>query len=289
MSSLNGVLLIDKPEGPSSRDVLDALEPRLGAGPLGHSGTLDPLASGLLVVLIGRARKLQEYFTGRPKRYAATVRFGASTPTFDRESDEVPALSPPPDFTAGFAEALLSRFRGETDQRPPAFSAVRIGGRRSHEMAREGRAEEPPARRIRIDDLVLTQVEGADWSLEIACSAGTFIRSLARDLGIAAGTTAYLTRLRRSRSGCFDVALARAPEDVRSEDVMSLSAALASEPRVDVSRLEAVLLRDGRALAATGIAEDSRPAFAWLDGSPRCKLKRLDPPLVRADLFFEPL
>ena len=156
-------------------------------------------------------------------------------------------------------------------------------------MAREGRAEEPPARRIRIDELVLEQVVGDEWSLDVACSAGTFIRSLARDLGIAAGTTAYLTRLRRTSSGSFDVGRARSPDDVGPQDALSLAEALATEPRVDVSRLEAVLLRDGRTLAAPTTVDDPRPAFAWLDGTPRCKLKRLDPPLVRADLFFEPL
>jgi tRNA pseudouridine55 synthase len=286
VSSADGVLLIDKPEGPSSRDVLDALEPRLGLGPLGHAGTLDPLATGLLVVLVGRARKLQEYFTGRAKRYRAVVRFGKTTASFDRETPEEDA-PPPPEFTSEAREALLARFRGDLEQRPPAYSAVRIAGRRAHELAREGKGAEPPARRIHIAELRLLAVRGNDWEIDVACSAGTFIRSLARDLGVAVGSGAYLTSLRRTASGSASVADAAAPAAASSALVRPLAEALAAEPRFDVDELGIVQLRNGRPLPAPALAEEDRTAFAWYGGAPRCRLKRLAPPLVRADLFFD--
>lgn len=286
MSDATGVLLLDKPVGPSSRDVLDALEPRLGAGPLGHAGTLDPRASGLLVALIGRARKLQDFFTGRVKRYRAVVRFGATTETLDGEAPEVPTGVAPPASDPGAARALLGRFLGASLQTPPAYSAVRIGGRRAYDLARAGASKELPARPVRFDALDLVGVAGPDWTVDVTCSAGAYVRSLARDLGLASGAGAYLLALRRVGSGTFDVAAARPPSEARLADALTLEDALRGEPRIDVDAADAVRLRDGLPIAAPGVVDDGKVRFAWVDGTARFRLKTLRDGFVRSDLLF---
>jgi tRNA pseudouridine55 synthase len=286
-TDLSGVLLLDKPVGPSSRDVLDSVAPRLGAGLVGHCGTLDPLASGLLVVLTGRARRLQDFFTGRRKRYRATIRFGAETETLDAETPEIATGGTPPPSDAAAREALLARFRGPIDQSPPAFSAVRIDGRRAHRIARGGSPVEPPPRRVVVDALELVSADGPDWTVDVRCAAGTYIRSLARDLGRAAGSGAYLRALRRTAGGSFDIAAAVAPEAASPAHVMTLATALAAEPRIDVDAATAVRLRDGVPVEAPRIVDDGSTWFAWCDGRPRFRLKAVRPGWARSDLMFD--
>ena len=139
MPETNGVLLLDKPVGPSSREALDGVQRRIGIVPLGHAGTLDPLASGLLVVLAGRARRLQEYLLARGKAYVARVRFGQTSPTLDAEGPVGPSGVTPDPMSAEDARALLPRFEGDVLQVPPVFSALRVQGRRAHKLARKGR------------------------------------------------------------------------------------------------------------------------------------------------------
>jgi tRNA pseudouridine55 synthase len=284
----DGVLLIDKPEGPSSRDVLDALEDRLRIGPLGHSGTLDPLASGLLVVLAGRARKLQSFFTGRDKRYRAVVRFGATSETLDRESEERRTGAPPPSLEPAARDVLLASKLGETPQRPPAYSAVRIAGRRAHELARGGRPVEPAPRLVRFSAIDFVSADGADWTLDVACSAGAFIRSLARDLGESAGCGAYLVGLRRVASGTSRVEDAVAPEKASPDDVRPLDFALRNDVRFDLDPAAVALLRNGAATPApAAVFERPDAAFGWYRDRPRFKLKALTPPLVRSEFMIE--
>src|SRR5262249_46271748 len=140
MDDATGILLIDKPVGPTSREVLDGLERRLLVGPLGHAGTLDPRASGLLLVLAGRARRLQDFFTDRDKAYLARVRFGETSPTLDSEGPVTPTGVEPAPIPIADIQDLLRRFEGEVLQAPPAFSAVRVSGRRAHKLARKGRS-----------------------------------------------------------------------------------------------------------------------------------------------------
>jgi tRNA pseudouridine55 synthase len=284
--SAHGVLLLDKPVGPTSRDALDVVAPILNAGPLGHAGTLDPLASGLLVALIGRARKLQDYFTGKAKSYRAVVRFGAVTETLDLEAPETPTGVPVPAWSADERAALLARFLGESDQTPPQYSAVRVAGERAHAAAREGRTVEIAPRRVRIEALDLVAVDGPDWTLDVRCSAGTYVRSLARDLGVAAGTGAYLRSLRRTRSGAFDVADAVFPAAAARGRILTLDVALADEPRLDVDRAAAVRLKNGVPVDAPSPA-DGRTRFAWYDGAPRFRLRTLPDGRVKSDLLFD--
>lgn len=203
MSTHTGLLLLDKPIGPTSHDLVYALRRGTGEKRVGHAGTLDPLATGLLVMCLGNATRLSEYLTGKDKRYRATVRLGQTTDTYDAEgriiaeSTHVPALT---DFTAA-----LPAFRGPIQQVPPQFSAIKRGGQKAYEVARRGETLELEPRPVTI--LALELVEWA-WPLvvlEVHCSAGTYIRSLAHDLGLALGCGAHLAALRRTASGSLRV------------------------------------------------------------------------------------
>ena len=203
---MDGVLVIAKPAGPTSHDVV-ALVRRLAATKrVGHGGTLDPFASGVLPLFLGRATRLVEYHLGDRKGYRATVCFGASSTTDDLEGELTPSAAPAPSRAA--AEAALAGFIGPISQRPPAYSAIKVAGRRAYAMARAGEHVELASREVTIHSLELLDWDGTDPDRPIAvvdveCSAGTYIRALARDLGEAVGGAAYLGALVRTASGPF--------------------------------------------------------------------------------------
>jgi tRNA pseudouridine55 synthase len=210
------LLLVDKPVGWTSFDVVNklrgALRSVLGRRiKVGHAGTLDPLASGLLVIGFGTRTKDLPLLTGQDKVYTGTLRLGQTTPSYDAES---PVQDEKPWEHVGLAdiEAVLGQFRGELMQRPPSFSAKRFEGERAYFLARDGAKVDLPPVPVRIDRLVITGMEGPHVHFEVACSKGTYIRSLAHDLGQALGTGAYLSALRRHRSGELDLADARTPQ-----------------------------------------------------------------------------
>jgi tRNA pseudouridine55 synthase len=203
---MDGVLVIAKPAGPTSHDVV-ALVRRLAATRrVGHGGTLDPFASGVLPLFLGRATRLVEYHLGDRKGYRATVCFGASSTTDDLEGELTPSAAPAPSRAA--VEAVLARFIGPISQRPPAYSAIKVAGRRAYAMARAGEHVELASREVTIHRLELLDWDGTDPDRPIAvvdveCSAGTYVRALARDLGEAVGGAAYLGALVRTASGPF--------------------------------------------------------------------------------------
>jgi len=200
-----GVLVVDKPAGMTSHDVVDRVRRLAGTGRVGHTGTLDPAATGVLVCCLGRATRLAAPLQAGTKLYAAVVHLGVTTDSDDLDG-AVLTRTPATHLEEATVCGALGAFRGEQLQVPPMVSAVRIGGRRLHEIAREGGEVERPARRVRIDDLVLdrfTPGETAEVSLLVGCSAGTFVRSLARDLGAALGTGGALASLRRLANGPF--------------------------------------------------------------------------------------
>lgn len=198
-----GLLLLDKPAGMTSHDVVDAARRSLRERRIGHAGTLDPFATGLLVLLVGRATRLLPYVDGEPKVYEATIRFGAETDTDDLTGSVI-RTAPPPDGDTIAAE--VARLTGELDQLPPAYSAKQVGGRRAHEAARQGEPLALRPARVTVHEWRLGPRSGNDLRARITCSGGTYIRALARDLGRAAGSAAHLAALRRTRSGSFDVA-----------------------------------------------------------------------------------
>jgi tRNA pseudouridine55 synthase len=215
MPEVTGLLLVDKPSGPSSFAVLRGLRPVLGRK-LGHAGTLDPFATGLLLVVAGRATRLATYLQGLDKAYAAVVQFGAVSTTLDPEGEITPA-GPATDAAAvhAAAEALV----GEIVQAVPAASAVKVDGERSYARMRRGEAVAPPPRQVTIHRLDVERFDAATQRATIAvhCSKGTYIRQVAADLGSATGAGAYCLELRRTHVGGFAVAEAGSPEQIAGD------------------------------------------------------------------------
>jgi tRNA pseudouridine55 synthase len=205
-AGLDGVLVIAKPPGPTSHDVV-ALARRLTATRrIGHGGTLDPFASGVLPLYLGGATRLVEYHLADRKQYRATICFGASSTTDDLVGELTPLAGP--QLSAEAVEAAMRAFRGQVRQRPPAFSAIQVGGRRAYALARQGAAPELAERTVTIDELSLIAWNSDDPErpiavVDVTCSAGTYVRALARDLGAAVGSGAYLGALTRTASGPF--------------------------------------------------------------------------------------
>jgi tRNA pseudouridine55 synthase len=223
MTALDGLLNLDKPSGLSSARVVDRVKRILQERPrgtkLGHAGTLDPFASGVLVLLIGKGTRQCERLMDQPKQYDATVKLGATTATDDPESPEVPfaGLGAPPERSA--VESLLPRFRGAIEQRPPAFSALKIAGKRAYELARRGEAVELQPRTVHVYGIELLEYQWPHVRLRIDCGRGTYIRSIARDLGEALGTGGYLTALRRTRVGPFAIEAAVTLEKLLADGI----------------------------------------------------------------------
>jgi tRNA pseudouridine55 synthase len=222
---LDGIVVVAKPAGPTSHDIV-ALVRRLAATKrVGHGGTLDPFASGVLPVFLGHATRVVEYHLGDRKAYRATVCFGASSTTEDLEGE----LTVADDGTAPSREAVeaaLSELTGTISQRPPAYSAIKVGGRRAYAMARAGETVLLPTREVTIHRLELVAWDGSDPDrpvaiLDVTCSAGTYVRALARDLGEAVGSAAYLGALTRTASGPFRLEDAVALDDLRSSTAES--------------------------------------------------------------------
>jgi tRNA pseudouridine55 synthase len=249
----SGILLVDKPGGITSALVVRRLARLLGKPKCGHLGTLDPMATGLLVVCVGNATKLVPYYGSGRKSYLAEVTFGTRTSTDDAEGD-VAATAPLPEDLQRSVDEALPRFVGTIKQVPPVFCAVKIKGRRLYKMARQGIDVEVPERTVTIYDLSAATTEQGTVALEVTCSAGTYIRSLARDLGQACGSEAHLSSLRRTMSTPFSIEGAL-PYERLMED--SAGAAQAIKPVetwlpdltvVQLSEQEEVDIRFGRAI-----------------------------------------
>ncbi len=198
------VIPIDKPAGWSSFDVIRALRRILGVRKIGHAGTLDPMATGLLICLIGRATKLMERFMSFPKTYEGVIRLGEVTPSYDAETDvsESHSFDHLSDYDL---ENARMKFEGEIEQLPPMYSAVKVGGERLYKKARRGEAIERRPRRVTIESFKLGQLDGADLPFSVHCSKGTYIRSIAHDFGGELGVGGHLVMLRRTAIGPFDV------------------------------------------------------------------------------------
>ena len=201
------VLLMDKPKGWSSFDVIRKLRGLTRMRKIGHAGTLDPMATGLLICLTGRATKQMETFMRLPKVYEGTMRLGESTPSYDAETP-VTNRADWRDVTDHALEDARQQFLGDIQQVPPMYSAVRIGGERLYKKARRGETVERPPAAVRIDRFELARRQGQDVSFVVACSKGTYIRSLAHDMGQTLGVGAHLTALRRTAIGPYEVACA---------------------------------------------------------------------------------
>jgi tRNA pseudouridine55 synthase len=200
-NAISGVLVVDKPVGLTSHDVVQIVRKGTNIRRAGHTGTLDPRASGVLVILIGPAVRLSEYVSASDKRYQAVVRLGVSTDTYDADG-RVEATAPV-NVTEQQFETALSKFVGEIEQVPPPYSAVKIKGRKAYEMAREGEEVDLSPRKIQVYNLELLEWAMPEAVIDVYCSSGTYVRSLAHDLGEMLGCGAHLVGLRRTKSGRF--------------------------------------------------------------------------------------
>ncbi len=211
----SGFLLIDKPVGPTSHDIVDRIRRRFGTRKVGHAGTLDPFASGLLILAVGAMTKQLSNFVGLDKAYEATVRFGATSDTMDCTGKiEQKDCSP---VSQAELESALEKFRGEIDQTPPMYSAKKIGGKKLYELAREGKEIERKPVRVTIHELELVSYSWPTAVLRTRVSSGTYIRALTDDIGKILGCGAYLEELRRTKVGTYSVENAVQPENIAAD------------------------------------------------------------------------
>ena len=259
---LGGVLVVDKPAGPTSFDVVRRVRRALGAAKAGHTGTLDPAATGVLAVCVEDAVKLQQWLMNGDKTYEATVAFGAATATEDAEG-EVTERGDPSLLDAATVRAALPRLTGTLDQVPPMFSAVRVGGRRLHEAARAGEEVERSPRRVVVHALTLDAIDGRPGPdgllrarLTVRCGKGTYVRTLAADLGRALGVPAHLAALRRTEASGFAIsraipleeaeALARWDAEALRARLVPPAEALGFLAAISLDRAEARALSQGK-------------------------------------------
>lgn len=277
---LDGILIVDKPIGPTSHDIVGLVRRLAATRRVGHGGTLDPFASGVLPVFLGKGTRLVEFHLADRKAYRATVCFGAWSTTDDREGEMTPAEGAAPSRPA--VEAGLGEFLGAISQRPPAYSAVKVAGRRAYAMARAGETVELAERAVTIHELVLVSWDDSDPErpiaiLDVTCSAGTYMRALARDLGERLGSAAYLGALRRTAAGPFREADAVSLEAVRAAATDGSAGLIPLLRPLDdgLDRFPQVVLSASE-LAAVARGQFVRPTAGFDTGAERYRLMAPD-------------
>lgn len=259
-NAISGVLVVDKPVGLTSHDVVQVVRKGTNIRRAGHTGTLDPRASGVLVILIGPAVRLSEYVSASDKRYQAVVRLGASTDTYDADG-RILSTSPVDKIKEEQFEAALDTFVGEIEQVPPPYSAVKVKGRKAYEMAREGEEVDLAPRRINVYSLELLEWAPPEAVIDVYCSSGTYVRSLAHDLGEKLGCGAHLIGLRRTKSGRFTLRDAVPLRKLREsfEDgnwyqyLIPAAEALSDWPALELSNDQVEAVRHGHRLSAAEV------------------------------------
>jgi tRNA pseudouridine55 synthase len=256
-NAISGVLVVDKPVGLTSHDVVQVIRKGTNIRRAGHTGTLDPRASGVLVILIGPAVRLSEYVSASDKRYQAVLRLGASTDTYDADG-KVTRSRPVENITEEQFESELQKFVGEIEQVPPPYSAVKVKGRKAYEMAREGEEVDLAPRKIKVYSLELLEWATPEAVIDVYCSSGTYVRSLAHDLGEALGCGAHLVGLRRTKSGRFtlrDAVPLRKLKDAFDDGswyqfLIPAAEALSDWPSIELSEEQVDALRHGHRIPA---------------------------------------
>jgi tRNA pseudouridine55 synthase len=266
-NAISGILVVDKPVGLTSHDVVDIIRRGTNIRRAGHTGTLDPRASGVLVVLIGPAVRLSEFVSATDKRYQAIIRLGGTTDTYDAEGKFTnTAASAPVDVTEQQFEEVLQHFIGEIEQTPPAYSAVKVQGRKAYEMARAGEEVELAPRKINVYHLEVLEWAPPEVVIDVHCSSGTYVRSLANDLGAALGCGAYLVGLRRTKSGRFSLRDATPLRKLQEaftignwyQYLIPAAEALAEWPGIELSPDQVEEVKHGHRVKA---AADSQPGL----------------------------
>ncbi|MCE8025980.1 MULTISPECIES: tRNA pseudouridine(55) synthase TruB [Halomonadaceae] len=261
---VNGVLLLDKPKGASSNHALQRVRRLLQAQKAGHTGTLDPMATGLLPVCLGEATKFSAHLLEADKVYRTRVQLGAVTDTGDAEGEVIERCAVPP-LTAADVERVLERFRGEIEQTPPMYSALKHQGRKLYELAREGKSVERAVRRVTVYDARLLAFDGDAFELEVRVSKGTYVRTLAEDIGRALGSGAHITALRRLATGPFDsegmlpieALEALSGQDEREAALLPVDVLVAHLPKLDVDESARQRLVHGQAASVDAGGEQA--------------------------------
>lgn len=261
--ALDGVLLVDKPQGPTSFDVVSRVRRALNVAKAGHTGTLDPMATGLLVICVGRATRLVQYLTARDKTYTATVRLGIATDTLDAEGEVV--RTDPPEMVAGIDtarfEAALPAFRGAIEQVPPMYSAIKIDGKRLHERARAGETVDVPPRAVHVHALDLIAARPPAFDFTVQASKGTYVRTLAADIAGSLGVGGHLTALRRTAIGALQVEAAltleaiEADPDAAAQRAVSMAQAIDWMPTIPLDLPGVERVRQGKRLRYAATAD----------------------------------
>jgi tRNA pseudouridine55 synthase len=266
VTAASGLIIVDKPAGPTSHDVVARIRRLAGTRRVGHAGTLDPMATGVLVVGVEKATRLLGHLALTEKDYAATIRLGQATDSGDADG-EIISSWPATGVSAESLTAALAALTGEIQQVPPGISAIKIAGKRAYQLTREGKPPQLAARTVTIRALSLRAVRPLgdllDADIEVTCSSGTYIRAIARDLGAALGTGGHLTALRRTRVGPYTVAMARSLDELAASlEVIPLAAAAAAAfPRRELTAKEATKVSHGARLPALG--SGSGPVAAY--------------------------
>ncbi len=273
----HGFLLIDKPTGPTSHDIVSVLRRGLGEKKIGHLGTLDPLASGLMVIAIGaKALKVVELFNKLPKTYVAEITLGTVSTTYDSEGalteQKRKAGWLPPEDASRIQALIDDRFLGKIEQVPPAFSAIHVGGERAYRKAMRGENVEMKARETTITACRVTEYQFPIVKLQVSCDSGTYIRSLAHDLGESMRCGAYLSALRRTRVGNWDIKDAVKPDAAQWTDVLPLKDILKDFTGREITDAEWGEMQHGRPISGT--MDPEKPFVAWHGGLPVALLER---------------
>lgn len=246
---MHGVLNLNKPAGLTSRQAINRVQRLARPAKVGHAGTLDPLASGVLVVCVGGATRLIEYVQRLPKSYAATFLLGRESPTEDVDGQVTELADPPVPSLVQIVDAAKS-LTGTIEQRPPAFSALKVGGRRAYDMARAGQKVDLAPRPVDVYRIEVVEYDYPQLRLEIDCGSGTYIRSLGRDLAISLGTAAVMSALERTAIGQFRIEEAVSPDPLTAENwtqhLHPPLAAVAALPQIELSAEEVALVRAGQ-------------------------------------------
>ena len=303
MTGMEGVLIIDKPAGITSHDVVARVRKILSERRAGHTGTLDPFATGVLVVMMGRATRLAQFLSSAEKEYEAVIRLGYATDSGDVTGTPMTYLTTetqrPTEFRSAEIEAAMTSFRGEIGQTPPMHSAKKVGGRKLYELARRGEEIERKAVRVVVSELTLINIDGSllkknadgscDLRVRVVCSAGTYIRALAEDLGKTLGVGAHLAELRRTRAGQFKIeraiTLDRLAELTESDsmetELISTDEALSHLPFIDVNSSEVA-----RTVHGIDLEIDAALDPIWPDQQP-IRLRGAEGQLIAVGVYDE--
>ncbi|MCX7665177.1 MAG: tRNA pseudouridine(55) synthase TruB [Gemmataceae bacterium] len=264
MSGWNGFLNVDKPRGQTSRDVVNSIQALLPRRTkVGHAGTLDPLATGVLVVALGQATRLVEEVQNQTKVYFARIRLGYTSSTDDAEGEIIPSPQPHT-VTIADIESLLPKFQGEIQQRPPKVSALKVAGRRAHELVRQGEEFTVAPRAVRIDRIELLDFQGELLTVRVSCGKGTYIRSIARDLGEELSCGGYIEELRREQIGSFRVESAIKPPFTReslAQSLQPMEELMSHYERLELDASQMMQVKQGQPVKVMGPDRERIAAF----------------------------